>query len=93
MEPEEVKGYIEAPYIGVVPTEPGLTNVVVNETNGEKVIGMNTEFGKINEGEVFFDVLFYVRTVDRSAKIIIDMEAQKDEPSGYDIEQSDILCM
>lgn len=85
MEPEEVKDYIEAPCVGAVPIEPGLTNVVANETYGEKIIGLNTELGEINEGEVFFDVLFYARTVDRSAKIIVDMEAQKDEPSGYDI--------
>ena len=39
MNPRDVVKYIEGePKIGVVPTEPGLTNV-----NGERVVGMNTE--------------------------------------------------
>ena len=57
MNPRDVVKYIEGePKIGVVPTEPGLTNV-----NGERVVGMNTENTEINEGTINFDIVFYVR--------------------------------
>lgn len=56
MNPRDVVKYIEGePKIGVVPTEPGLTNV-----NGERVVGMNTENTEINEGTINFDIVFYV---------------------------------
>ena len=57
MNPRDVVKYIEGePKIGVVPTEPGLTNV-----NVERVVGMNTENTEINEGTINFDIVFYVR--------------------------------
>ena len=57
MNPRDVVKYIEGePKIGVVPTEPGLTNI-----NGERVVGMNTENTEINEGTINFDIVFYVR--------------------------------
>lgn len=85
MKPEEVISYIEGePYIGNVPVEPGLTNTL-SKSNGTMISGLNTENSEINEGEIYFDVLFYARTRDRASKMILDIEAQKDEPSGYDI--------
>ena len=85
MELEEVISYIEGePYIGNVPVEPGLTNIT-SKSKGTMISGLNTENSEINEGEIYFDVLFYARTRDRASKMILDIEAQKDEPSGYDI--------
>lgn len=46
---------------------------------------MNTENSEINEGLVRFDVIFYVRMKDGKSQIIINLEAQKDEPEGYHI--------
>ena len=38
------------------------------------------------EGIRYFDVIFYVRTADGLSKIIINIEAQKSEPTHYDVE-------
>ncbi len=85
MNPKEVVSYIEGePLIGVVPVEPGLTNAG-KEENGQRIVGMNTENAEINEGLVRFDIIFYVRMKDGISQVIINVEAQKDEPSGYHI--------
>ncbi len=82
MLPEDVEGYIEGDvHIGNVPVDPGMTNT---ET-GERIIGLNTVQPEIREGYVTFDVIFYVRMKDGLSQIIINVEAQKDDPSGYDI--------
>ena len=47
--------------------------------------GFNTESAEINEGLVRFDIVLYVRMKDGLSQIIVNVEAQKDEPSGYDI--------
>ena len=79
MNPRDVVKYIEGePKIGVVPTEPGLTNV-----NGERVVGMNTENTEINEGTINFDIVFYVRMKDGLSQIMVNVEAQKDMPTEY----------
>lgn len=81
MNPRDVVKYIEGePKIGVVPTEPGLTNV-----NGERVVGMNTENTEINEGTINFDIVFYVRMKDGLSQIMVNVEAQKDMPTEYHI--------
>ena len=81
MNPRDVEKYIEGePKIGVVPTEPGLTNA-----NGERVVGMNTENTEINEGTINFDIVFYVRMKDGLSQIIVNVEAQKDMPAEYHI--------
>ena len=85
MNPLEVVDYIEGkPYISTVPIEPGLTNRVI-EKCGERIIGFNTENGEINEGLVRFDIVFYVRMRDGISQIILNVEAQKDDPGGYEI--------
>ena len=91
MDPKDVVQYIEGePMIGVVPVEPGLTNARKEEP-GQRVVGFNSENAEINEGLVRFDIVFYVRMPsagtgrDGLSQIIINVEAQKDEPSGYDI--------
>ena len=90
MNPRDVVEYIEGePKIGVVPTEPGLTNI-----NGERVVGMNTENTEINEGTINFDIVFYVRMKDGISQIIVNVEAQKDMPTEYHIlNRSYLLCM
>ena len=85
MDPKKVVDSIEGtPHIGTVPVEPGLTNAV-SEKNGERLVGFNTENGEVNEGLIRFDIVFYVRMKDGLSQIIINVEAQKDEPNGYEI--------
>ena len=85
MEPLEVAALIEGiPYISTVPVEPGLTNAV-RFKNGKRLVGFNTENQELNEGLVRFDIVFYVRMKDGLSQIIINVEAQKDEPSDYKI--------
>lgn len=82
MHPMDVVPLMEGePKIGIVPVEPGLTNV----RNGEKIIGLNTENTEEKEGLIRFDIIFYVRMGDGLTQIIINVEAQKDDPDEYDI--------
>ena len=53
--------------------------------SGKRIVGLNTENSEKNEGKIYFDVLFYVRMRDGLTQMIINVEAQKDEPTGYDI--------
>ena len=46
---------------------------------------MNTENAEVNEGLIRFDIIFYVRMKDGISQVIVNVEAQKDEPSGYHI--------
>ena len=85
MHPKDVVSYIEGePFISVVPVEPGLTNVE-KEVNGQRIVGMNTENLEINEGLIRFDIIFYVWMTDGISQVIVNLEAQKDEPTGYHI--------
>ena len=85
MDAETVASLIEGePYISQVPVEPGLTNKeMVDAGTGERIVGLNTESSEIDEGKVYFDIIFYVRMRDGLAKMIINLEAQKDEPTKY----------
>ena len=92
MKPEDVVKYIEGePSISVVPVEPGLANMEKTDATGQRIVGLNTENAKINEGLVRFDIIFYVRIpsiVGRKnglSQIIVNIEAQKDEPTEYKI--------
>ena len=85
MNPKAVADCIEGtPYISTVPVEPGLTNAMLDK-NGQRIVGFNTESQEINEGLARFDIVFYVRTKDGLSQIIINVEAQKDEPGEYEI--------
>ena len=85
MNPKDVVSYIEGePFIGAVPIEPGLTNAEKDE-NGQRIVGINTENVEINEGLVRFDIIFYVRMRDGISQVIVNVEAQKDEPASYHI--------
>lgn len=92
MKPEDVVKYIEGePSISVVPVEPGLANMEKTDATGQRIVGLNTENAEINEGLVRFDIIFYVRMpsiVSRKnglSQIIVNIEAQKDEPTEYKI--------
>ena len=85
MNPKDVVTYIEGePFISVVPVEPGLTNAE-QEKDGQRIVGLNTENAEINEGLIRFDIIFYVRMKDGISQVIVNLEAQKDEPTGYHI--------
>ena len=85
MNPKNVVSYIEGePFISVVPVEPGLTNAE-QEKDGQRIVGLNTENAEINEGLIRFDIIFYVRMKDGISQVIVNLEAQKDEPTGYHI--------
>ena len=92
MKPEDVVKYIEGePSISVVPVEPGLANMEKTDATGQRIVGLNMENAEINEGLVRFDIIFYVRMpsiVGRKnglSQIIVNIEAQKDEPTEYKI--------
>lgn len=86
LKPNQVVQLIEGePYVGVVPVEPGMTNIVIGEDDGEKIYGMNTEDSEINESLIRFDIIFYVRLRDGLSQMIINIEAQKEEPSAYNL--------
>ena len=96
MKPEDVVKYIEGePSISVVPVEPGLANMEKPDAAGQRIVGLNTENAEINEGLVRFDIIFYVRMpsiVGRKnglSQIIVNIEAQKDEPTEYKI----VICI
>ena len=86
MKPEDVVKYIEGePSISVVPVEPGLANMEKTDATGQRIVGLNTENTEINEGLVRFDIIFYVRMKNGLSQIIVNIEAQKDEPTEYKI--------
>ena len=92
MKPEDVVKYIEGePSISVVPVEPGLANMEKTDATGQRIVDLNTENAEINEGLVRFDIIFYVRmpsvddTKNGLSQIIVNIEAQKDEPTEYKI--------
>lgn len=85
MNPKDVMPLIEGtPYISSVPVEPGLTNDIMGH-EGERVVGFNSENTEIHEGMVRFDIVFYIRMKDGLSQIIINIEAQKAEPTKYEI--------
>ena len=86
MKPEDVVKYIEGePSISVVPVEPGLANMEKTDATGQRIVGLNTENVEINEGMVRYDIIFYVRMRNGLSQIIVNIEAQKDEPTEYKI--------
>ena len=87
MNADTVASLIEGePYISQVPVELGLTNKeTMDARTGERIVGLNTESSEIDEGKIYFDIIFYVRMRDGLAKMIINLEAQKNEPTKYHI--------
>ena len=86
MDPSDIVTYIEGePKIGIVPVEPGLTNIERIDESGQRVKGLNSENVEANEGLIRFDIIFYVRLKSGPSQIIVNVEAQKDEPVSYNI--------
>ena len=86
MKPEDIVTYIEGePKIGIVPVEPGLTNVEKTDESGQRLKGLNSESIEANEDLIRFDIIFYVRLKNGISQIIVNVEAQKDEPVSYKI--------
>ncbi|MCD7738843.1 MAG: hypothetical protein LUH58_07375 [Lachnospiraceae bacterium] len=93
MTPREAEQFIEGEvHVGDVPVAPGMTNVeqmtegqagAGQSQSGNRIVGLNTVQQEISEGTAVFDILFYVRQRDGLSRIIMNLEAQKDEPSAY----------
>ncbi len=82
MNPAQIEPLIEGDiHVSSVPVDAGFTNT----TDGERVRLRGTEDGALLEGLILYDIIFYVRTGDGVTQIIINVEAQKEEPHGYDI--------
>lgn len=80
LEAEVIMELIEGePLVSKVSTEPGETN----QTFHDKISGNNTENTELEEGTIFFDVIFYVRMKDGVSRIIINLEAQGIEKPPY----------
>lgn len=81
MEVDEIIECIEGePEVGTKPVNPGETNT--------QITGMNTEDKVPGEGELYYDIIFYVKVPkgDDIMKMIINVEAQKDFYPGYKLE-------
>lgn len=89
MNVDEVVPLIEGtPYISTVPLEAGLTNQSADyhsDNKTSRIIGFNSENSDKYEELIRFDIVFYVRMTDGISQIIINVEAQKDEPTKYHI--------
>ena len=86
MNPNDIVTYIEGePKIGIVPIEPGLTNMEKTDESGQRIKGLNSESVEANEGLIRFDIIFYVRLKNGLSQIIVNIEAQKDDPVSYKI--------
>lgn len=85
MDPEAILPLIEGePYISEIPVEPGETNRVMTYS-GNKITGNNTEDVQLDEGKIYFDIIFYVRMRDGISRMIINIESQKSAAPGYPI--------
>ena len=77
---EEFKNYEISEIMRCIEGEPEISKVPLypGKRNLDAIIGMNTESKAANEGEITFDVRFYMITADKERiKIILNIEAQK----------------
>ena len=73
------------PEISVRPVYPG-------KFKTEAITGMNSESKECNEGEVTFDIRFFMMTKDEERiKVIVNVEAQKSYYPGYHFEPRAIV--
>ena len=80
MMPKDIVPLIEGePNINTIPVDNGLTNL----HKGSRIAGITTENSDINEGIIYYDIVFYVRMLDGISQIIINLEAQKNNPKNY----------
>ncbi len=79
---KEFDGLNLAEIIDCIDGEPKISMSV---DDSSVIAGTNLEDSSINEGLVRFDIVFYVNIKDSQSQIIINIEAQKKEPSKYQI--------
>lgn len=85
MNPEEIVLLIEGePYVSEVPVEVGMTNQNFSDP-GNRIIGRNTESTELEEGTIYFDIIFYVRMRDGLSRMIVNIEAQRSSSPGYHV--------
>ncbi len=65
--------------------EASINVLIDQDLTNKRIVGINNEDLSINEGLVRFDIVFYVKLNDNKTKIIINIEAQKEEPHKYEI--------
>ena len=53
---------------------------MTNTELSDRIIGMNVENTVINEGTNRFDIVYFVRMKENRSKIIVNIQAQKDNP-------------
>ncbi|MCD7739312.1 MAG: hypothetical protein LUH58_09810, partial [Lachnospiraceae bacterium] len=84
MTPGEAERCIEGEvYVGNASAEPGLTNAE-QESGSQRIVGMNTIQEELMEGLAVLDIAFYATAENGYPRILLDLEAQKDEPTEYD---------
>lgn len=90
MNPKDVEQLIEDGIsVGKTPVDTGFTNEK-KEDGTTVLVGMNNENKIRNEGVVYFDIIFYVKTKDGRSKVIVNIEIQRKSPNKYDIEMRGI---
>lgn len=86
---EEFKDYDIPTIMECIEGEPEISSVSIypGKRKKEAITGMNTESKEPNEGEVTFDIRFYMVTKGQERiKIILNVEAQKSYYPGYHFE-------
>ncbi len=86
---EEFKDYEISEIMECIEGEPEISKVSLYPGKGKKeaITGMNSESKESNEGEITFDVRFYMLTKDEERiKIILNIEAQKQYYQKYHFE-------
>lgn len=77
---EEFKDYVISEIMECIEGEPEISNVSIypGKRKPDIITGMNAESKETNEGEVTFDIRFYMITKNQERiKIILNIEAQK----------------
>lgn len=87
---QELKEYSISTIVFCIEGDPEVSEVPVHPSRMKKkteaVTGLATEDKIPDEGEIFYDIRFYIITPDKERiKIIINIEIQKDFYPGYDL--------
>lgn len=95
MELSDIVTCIEAPEVGERKVHPGQTNKkIYKQTDkmidgkfNKKIYGKSNENNIIGEGTVTFDIIFdvYIPAKDDTIKMIINIEAQRENNPGYEL--------
>ena len=86
---EEFKSYEIADIIECIEGNPEISNISIypGMRTKDTITGMNSESKEANEGEITFDIRFYMITKDKERiKIILNVEAQKNYYQKYHFE-------